>query len=1555
MTTESQSEAAALERLLVAVRDLGDGNFRRRLVPHGDGISAQLAVAFNDIAERNQRLVSELLRVRAAVGQEGRLSERLAAEVGPGGWTTAVDSVNGLVEDLTRPAIELERVLGGVADGDLSQPMTLTLDGRPLQGAYATLAKTVNGLIAQLSRFAREVTRLSREIAGEGRLGGQAVVPGVSGTWRDLTDSVNFMADNLTEQVRNIAQVTTAVARGDLTQKINVDARGEILELKNTINTMVDQLQSFADEVTRVSREVGSDGKLGGQAQVPGVAGTWRDLTDSVNLMADNLTDQVRGISQVATAVANGDLTKKIDVDARGEILQLKNTLNTMVDQLSAFAGEVTRVAREVGSEGKLGGQAEVAGAAGTWRSLTDSVNQMADNLTDQVRNISHVTTAVAKGDLTQKITVDARGEILELKTTMNTMVDQLSAFADEVTRVAREVGTEGQLGGQAQVPGVAGTWRDLTGSVNFMANNLTTQVRNIAQVATAVARGDLTQKIAVDARGEILELKNTLNTMVDQLSAFADEVTRVAREVGTEGKLGGQAAVPGVAGTWKDLTDNVNSMANNLTDQVRNIAQVTAAVAQGDLTQKITVDARGEILELKTTLNTMVDQLSAFADEVTRVAREVGTEGILGGQARVRGVAGTWKDLTDNVNVMADNLTDQVRNIATVASAVANGDLSKKIRIEAQGEVAALAETLNGMVETLRAFADEVTRVAREVGTEGILGGQARVPGVAGTWKDLTENVNFMAHNLTSQVRNISQVTTAVAKGDLTKKIDVDARGEILELKTTMNTMVDQLSAFASEVTRVAREVGTEGKLGGQAEVDGVSGTWQRLTESVNQLAGNLTTQVRAIAQVATAVTAGDLTRHITVDASGEVADLKDNINQMIANLKETTRTNREQDWLKTNLAQLSGRMQGHRDLASVATLILSELAPLVRAQQGAFFLARDDDRDGTVLECIAAYGLAQSRAGLRFRMGESLIGQAAVDQRTVLVHNAPPEYALISSGLGSAAPVNLIVLPVLFQGEVLGVLELASVNEFSTVHQDLLEQLRHTIGVNVNTILSNSRTEALLTESQRLAQELRARSEQLQAQQGELRRSNTELAEKAALLAQQNRDIEVKNSEIEQARQELEERAGQLTVASQYKTEFMANMSHELRTPLNSALILAKLLSENPEGNLTEKQIQFAKTIYAAGSDLQQLINDILDLAKVEAGRLDMQMSDITLPELVDYVESLCRPLTADKGLEFAVHIDPPVPGSVHTDEHRLQQILRNLLSNAAKFTDEGGVRLHIRAADPAEVEQEALRNAPGIIAFAVEDTGIGIPEEKLAVIFEAFRQADGTTSRKYGGTGLGLNISQQLTELLGGELRVMSEPGVGSTFTLYLPVAAANLIDPVTALSTPRLPPVPSTLLVAAPDVAPKRFHGEKVLIVDDDLRNVFALAAVLEQAGLEVIYAETGVDGIRALERNEDTALVLMDVMMPELDGNATIAAIRAEAANADLPVIAVTAKATAEDRARTLASGADDYITKPVDTDKLLDVIAASLEADAASAFEPGAGDGNRTRVASLED
>ena len=793
----------------------------------------------------------------------------------------------------------MTHAITAVAQGDLQQTVPLDVDGRPLQGEFLRSAKIVNAMIKQLSVFTSEVTRVAREVGTDGKLGGQAQVREVTGVWRDLTESVNSMASNLTGQVRNIAEVTIAVANGDLSKKITVDVRGEILQLKEAINTMVDQLRSFASEVTRVAREVGTEGKLGGQALVPGVAGTWKDLTDSVNAMCGNLTDQVRNIAQVTTAVARGDLSRKITVDVRGEILELKDTINTMVDQLNRFASEVTRVAREVGTEGRLGGQAQVLGVAGTWKDLTDSVNSMAGNLTAQVRNIAEVATAIAGGDLSKKITVNVSGEILQLKETINTMVDQLNRFAGEVTRVAREVGTEGRLGGQANVMGVAGTWKDLTESVNSMASNLTAQVRNIAEVSTAIAGGDLSKKITVNVSGEILQLKETINTMVDQLNAFAGEVTRVAREVGTDGRLGGQAQVPGVAGTWKDLTEGVNSMASNLTGQVRNIAQVATAVARGDLSRKITVDVRGEILELKDTINTMVDQLNAFAGEVTRVAREVGTEGRLGGQAEVPGVTGAWKDLTDSVNSMAGNLTGQVRNIAEVATAIANGDLSRKITVDVRGEILQLKETLNTMVDQLNRFAGEVTRVAREVGSEGRLGGQAQVPGVAGTWKDLTDNVNSMAGNLTAQVRNIAEVTTAVARGDLSRKITVDVKGEILELKNTINTMVDQLNAFASEVTRVAREVGTEGKLGGQAAVPGVAGTWKDLTDNVNFMASNLTGQVRNIAEVATAIANGDLSKKITVDVRGEILLLKDTLNTMVEQLRsfaaEVTRVARE------------------------------------------------------------------------------------------------------------------------------------------------------------------------------------------------------------------------------------------------------------------------------------------------------------------------------------------------------------------------------------------------------------------------------------------------------------------------------------------------------------------------------------------------------------------------------------------------------------------------------------------------------------------------------------
>ncbi|MFL6144898.1 MAG: HAMP domain-containing protein [Labedaea sp.] len=1234
------------------------------------------------------------------------------------------------------------------------------------------------------------------------------------------------------------------------------------------------------------------------------------------------------GLLVALSQLRDGNFSYRISPDGNGVPADVASVFNEIAARNEKLVGDLTSVRELVGRDGRLDQRLPDERGKGGYAVAADAIDGLIDDLTRPTVALDRVIAAVARGDLSQRmeLVLDDRplqGRFAELGRKVNALLEQLSLFASEVTRVSEEIGTEGRLGGKAEVPGVTGTWRGLTDSVNLMANNLTTQVRSIAAVATAVARGDLTQKITVDVRGEILELKNTLNIMVDQLSGFADEVTRVAREVGSDGRLGGQATVPGVAGTWRDLTDSVNFMAENLTTQVRSIAAMATAVARGDLSKKIDVVARGEILELKNTLNIMVDQLSGFADEVTRVAREVGTDGKLGGQARVRGVAGTWKDLTDNVNVMAENLTGQVRSIATVASAVAGGDLSKKITVEAKGEVAALAETFNGMVDTLRDFADEVTRVAREVGTEGILGGQAKVRGVAGIWKDLTDNVNFMADNLTAQVRNIATVTTAVAGGDLSRKIDVDARGEILELKNTLNTMVDRLSAFASEVTRVAREVGTEGKLGGQAEVEGVSGTWQRLTESVNQLAGNLTTQVRAIAAVATAVTAGDLTRQINVEASGELADLKNNINTMIGNLKETTRTNQEQDWLKTNLARMSGLMQGQRDFGTVATLILSELAPLVRAQHGAFFLSRTAPDGSTRLEQTASYGRVNAIPP-RFALGESLIGQAALDKRTILVSDAPPDYIKVASALGATRPVNVIVLPLLFEGRALGVIELSTVNRFTTVHQDLLEQLKEPIGIGVNTILANERTEALLAESQRLAHEL-------QEQQDELQRSNTELAEKAALLARQNSDIEVKNFEIEQARQELEERARQLAIASKYKSEFMANMSHELRTPLNSALVLAKVLADNPEANLSGKQVEYANTIYSAGSDLLQLINDILDLAKVEAGHLEPLPTDVAVPALADYVQAMYRPLTVDKGLNFEVLVEPGTPHTLHTDEQRLLQILRNLLSNAVKFTHAGTVRLDVRMASRDELRSPALQAEPAVFAFAVTDTGVGIPADKLDVIFEAFRQADGTTNRAYGGTGLGLSISRDLTHLLGGELTVRSQPSVGSTFTLYLPATIPSPADGLPELTNGERPVAPEPVKVEEPE----RFRGVKLLIVDDDPRNVFALTAVLEQHGFDVVSADTGVAGIRVLEQHPDIALVLMDVMMPELDGNATIAAIRNMSQHADLPIIAVTAKAMPEDRQRTLAAGANDYVTKPVDAAQLVELIGSHLEDDLA--------------------
>ncbi|MDP9126273.1 MAG: ATP-binding protein, partial [Pseudomonadota bacterium] len=737
-----------------------------------------------------------------------------------------------------------------------------------------------------------------------------------------------------------------------------------------------------------------------------------------------------------------------------------------------------------------------------------------------------------------------------------------------------------------------------------------------------------------------------------------------------------------------------------------------------------------------------------------------------LGGQADVQGVSGTWKDLTDSVNSMAGNLTSQVRNIADVTKAVAQGDLSKKITVDVKGEILELKATVNTMVDQLRSFAAEVTRVAREVGTEGRLGGQAQVQGVSGTWKDLTDNVNFMAGNLTSQVRGIAKVVTAVADGDLKLKLTVEAKGEIAALADTINGMTSTLATFADQVTTVAREVGVEGKLGGQAKVPGASGTWKALTENVNELAANLTTQVRAIAEVATAVTQGDLTRSITVETQGEVASLKDTINEMIRNLKDTTQKNTEQDWLKTNLAKFSRMLQGQKDLVTVGHLILSELAPVVGAQQAEFYVLHAS-AEAPRLRLFASYASGgQDTHGKEVQLGEGLVGQCAVDKRKVLLTNVPSSAFRIASGLSENTAMDVLVLPVVFEGQLRGVVELASLERFNPVHEAFLDQLTESIGIVINTIEANSRTEDLLKQSQSLAEELGSRQEELQ-------QTNQELQDKARLLAHQNQEVERKNQEVEQARQALEEKAEQLALTSKYKSEFLANMSHELRTPLNSLLILSDQLCKNPDGNLSGKQVEFSKTIHSSGNDLLMLINDILDLSKIESGTVAVDASELRVDDLHRSVERGFRHFAESKHVDFAVELKHPLPKTMVTDVKRLQQIIKNLLSNAFKFTHEGQVTFSIATATSGwSVDNDELHRAGSVLAFSVRDTGIGISPDKQQIIFEAFQQADGSTSRKYGGTGLGLAISRELSKLLGGEIRLVSTPGKGSEFTLYLP---------------------------------------------------------------------------------------------------------------------------------------------------------------------------------------
>ena len=926
------------------------------------------------------------------------------------------------------------------------------------------------------------------------------------------------------------------------------------------------------------------------------------------------------------------------------------------------------------------------------------------------------------------------------------------------------------------------------------------------------------------------MKLKETLNTMVEQLRSFAAEVTRVAREVGSEGRLGGQANVTGVAGTWKDLTDSVNAMAGNLTAQVRNIAEVTTAVARGDLSRKITVDVKGEILELKNTINTMVDQLNSFAAEVTRVAREVGTDGKLGGQAQVPGVAGTWKDLTDNVNVMAANLTEQVRGIVKVVTAVANGELTKKLTVQAKGEVAALADTINNMTDTLATFADQVTTVAREVGVEGRLGGQANVPGAAGTWKDLTGNVNLLADNLTNQVRAIAEVTTAVTKGDLT--------------------------------------------------------------------------------------------RSIQVEASGEVAELKDYINTMIDNLRLTTDRNNEQDWLKTNLARFTGMLQGQRDLTTVGRMLLSELAPLVNAQQGVIYQMEAEESGNMVLLSAFADGAEDGHSD-HLRVGDGLVGQCAAEKTRMLITDVPSHTIPIRSGLFEAVPRNVIVLPVLFEDRVKAVIELASLSVFTAPHLAFLEQLTSSIGIVLNSIEATMQTEGLLKQSQQLAAEL-------QTQQTELQQTNEQLAQKAQQLAEQNVEVERKNQEIEQARRAVEEKAKELALTSKYKSEFLANMSHELRTPLNSILVLGQQLNDNPDGNLTPKQVEFARTIHGAGTDLLNLITDILDLSKIESGTVSVQAEEVFFASLLDMIARPFRHEAEGRHLNFEIQTDPNLTRSLVTDSKRLQQVLKNLLSNAFKFTEHGSVRLNVFAAENGWSEDHpVLGKLASVVGFEVSDTGIGIPPEKQRLIFEAFQQADAGTSRKYGGTGLGLAISRELAGLLGGEIQLHSAPDKGSTFTLYLP---QTYVGPSTSTASAdtkasRVSTVIRPSTAAASERSNERIPDDRenlkeddavLLIVEDDLHYARLLCDLSHEKGFKVLVATRGAEALELAREFHPTA-VSLDVFLPDMLGWTVLNHFKQDPAMRHIPVQMLTLD---EDRQHGLASGAFAYVTKPTTPDEL---------------------------------
>lgn len=1149
----------------------------------------------------------------------------------------------------------------------------------------------------------------------------------------------------------------------------------------------------------------------------------------------------------------------------------------------------------------------------------------------------------IKNGNFDLRMPSDNGGLSGKIAATINEIITNNKKLIEQLANAQNNIGKEGSLHHRIVFPEAQGEWKSGVDSLNLLISELVYPIEEMDKVISGVAKGNLTQLTPFENdnlfRGDLDRISKGAKGLVYQLNLFTSDLSRVVKEVGSEGKLEGQIETQGVGGVWNDITDAVNLMSGNITSNIRDIEKVITGIAKGDLSQKITVNAKGEFKELKNTINTMVDLLNFFSSEVTRMGRNKGQDGNIGMQMQFQDVQGVWKDFRNYINQIGADLIHQIRSIAIVATAISKGDFTKKITIEAKDEIGELKNTINSMINQLNCFCSEVSRVSMEIGSEGLLGGQAIVPGVEGKWKEITDNVNMVASNYTNQVRGISKIVTAVSTGNLSQKLSINAKGEVAQLTDTFNEMIETLSVIADQVTNVAREVGVEGKLGGQAKVPEATGNWKKLMENVNLLAENLTTQVRSISEVASAVTKGDLTRNIRVDAKGEVKELKDTINLMITNLRETTRLNQDQDWLKSNLAKFNQMLQGQKDLKTVARRILSELAQVVSAHFGAFYIVAADEVFPK-LKLFASYAYkSEKHIPKEFLFGEGLVGQCALEKERIILSNLPESYVKINSGLGKTPPSNLILLPVLFENNVKAVIELGTLGTFSDIHLDFLGQLTESIGIVLNTIQTNTRTEVLLSQSQSLTSALKI-------QQDELRRTNDELNDKAYMLLKQKGEVETKNKEVEEARRSLEEKAEQLTLTSKYKSEFLANMSHELRTPLNSLLILAQQLYENPEGNLNDKQTRYAKTIHSCGDDLLELINDILDLSKIESGFITANISNILFSEIATFVETTFKPLSETKNLKFITEICPGLPESIDTDSQRLNQILKNLLSNAFKFTESGEVKLKIFNGEKKRPKGiNSLNDSKQVVAFSINDSGIGISPDKQTIIFEAFQQAEGSTSRKYGGTGLGLSISRGLAELLGGTIELESELGVGSTFTLFLPMDkvitpyTANAFDSLLAKSTEpygildafkmteneilskKLEDITEMTNDAGDDRNNISAIDKVVLVIEDDL--IFGKIMV-EQAhlsGLKAVVASSYVEIFNFVARFKPIAITL-DVYLSDTSGWKVLDQFKNDLNYRHIPIHLISRE---ENKILALKRGAKSFLLKPLQNHQLSDL------------------------------